>query len=600
MPRRPVLTIALAASLVLGVVTAGCGSSDKPVTTAASATLKAPTDAKRGGTLTVLMANDVDSVDPGVTYYTPGYMLQYAINRPLYYFEPSDVDTPHPDLAAGPPKVSPDGKTVTIKIKRGIHYAPPVNREVVADDVKYALERGFSGNVGNGYAGLYFSSIKGAPSEPTDGVKDISGIETPDDHTIVLKLTKPYAASVIGALTLPLSVPVPRSYAAPFDKQNPSTYKQHLAFTGPYMIPHDASGKLTGYKPNRSIVVVRNPNWNAKTDDRPAYADKIVFAEGNDPDVASRRILAGSKLVNGDFSPTPAIIQRALHSAPDQISVSPSASFRAVSLNTTLKPFDDINVRKAVVAAFDRNALLLSRGGSVQGTPAWGYLMPGIPGFSESGGATPPKKFDYLQKFDGDLALAKSYMRKAGYPSGLYTGSAQPLEVGIQGGLPQRAAEIAQAQLAKLGIHVKLRLTTERRVPDEVLRRAEGEGRGLPVDVVGEGLPRWPDAVAADVRRRRDLAVLQRQRLDAGRPPGQPCDRRRRRHPARSGPRHRVGQGQRSCHRSGAGGAVPVGQGAQHRIARRRRCREPEHDRIRPQLYICAVTHTPSTGAQLR
>ncbi len=457
---RPVLPIALAASLVLGVLTAGCGSSDKPVTTAASATLKAPADAKRGGTLTVLMSSDVDSVDPGVTYYTPGYMLQYAVNRPLYYFEPSDVDTPHPDLAAGPPKVSADGKTVTIKIKRGIHYAPPVNREVVADDVKYALERGFAGNVGNGYAGLYFGSIKGAPSEPTDGVKDIPGIETPDNHTIVLKLTKPYAASVIGALTLPLSVPVPRSYAAPFDEKNPSTYKQHLAFIGPYMIPHDASGKLTGYKPNRSIVVVRNPNWNAKTDDRPAYADKIVFSEGNDPDVASRRILAGSKLVNGDFSPTPAIIQRALHSAPDQLSVSPSASFRAVSLNTTLKPFDDINVRKAVIAAFDRNALLLSRGGAVQGTPAWGYLMPGIPGFPESGGITPPKKFDYLQNFGGDLALAKSYMRKAGYPSGLYTGSAQPLEVGIQGGLPQRAAEIAQAQLAKLGIHVKLRLTT--------------------------------------------------------------------------------------------------------------------------------------------
>ena len=99
--------------------------------------------------------------------------------------------TPHPDLAAGPPKVSADGKTITIQIKRGIHYAPPVNREVVADDVKYALERGFSGNVGNGYAGLYFGSIKGAPSEPTDGVPDIPGIETPDAHTIVLKLTKP-------------------------------------------------------------------------------------------------------------------------------------------------------------------------------------------------------------------------------------------------------------------------------------------------------------------------------------------------------------------------------------------------------------------------
>ena len=36
-------------------------------------------------------------------------------------------------------------------------------------------------------------------------------------------------------------------------------------------------------------------------------------------------------------------------------------------MNTTIKPFDDINVRKAVIAGFDRNALLLTRGGKLVG-----------------------------------------------------------------------------------------------------------------------------------------------------------------------------------------------------------------------------------------
>ncbi len=462
MPRRVALIAALAASTMLAALASGCGSSSDSATTAATGANAPPASAHRGGTVTVMMASDIDYLDPGETYYSPGYMVQYAVNRTLYNFEPRDLATPHPDLATGPPEISADAKTITIHLRSGIHYAPPVNRAVVADDVKYAIERGFSAHVPSGYATLYFGVIDGAPTTPPDKVPDIRGIQTPDAHTVVLKLTKPYAATVLGGLTLPLSVPVPRSYAAPYDAHNPSTYSQHLAFVGPYMIPHNASGKLTGYKPSRSISLVRNPNWNPKTDDRPAYLDSIQFSEGHtDTEVASRQIIAGSHMVNGDFSPTPTVIQRALKSTPSQISITPNATFRAVSMNTTLPPFNNINVRKAVIAVFDRQALLLSRGGTIQGTPAWAFLPPGIPGFTESGGLRAPAQFDYMQNFNGDLELAQSYMRKAGYPSGAYTGPVHPLLVGIEGGAPQKAAEITQAQMAKLGIHVKLRLTTD-------------------------------------------------------------------------------------------------------------------------------------------
>ena len=42
-------------------------------------------------------------------------------------------------------------------------FTPPVSREVEAKDVKYAIERAFSANVPNGYAGVYFGDLKGAP-----------------------------------------------------------------------------------------------------------------------------------------------------------------------------------------------------------------------------------------------------------------------------------------------------------------------------------------------------------------------------------------------------------------------------------------------------
>ena len=81
-----------------------------------------------------------------------------------------------PDLASGPPEISADNKTITVKIRKGIKYSPPVNREVTSKDVKYAIERAFSKNVPSGYAGAYFSSIEGAPTAGAGPIKDISGL----------------------------------------------------------------------------------------------------------------------------------------------------------------------------------------------------------------------------------------------------------------------------------------------------------------------------------------------------------------------------------------------------------------------------------------
>jgi peptide/nickel transport system substrate-binding protein len=454
----------LAVPLLVGLVAlAGCGGSDNPSSTSGGTPAGgAPANAKKGGALTVLSSGDVDYIDPGQDYYQFGYMVQYAVNRTLYSFGADDTQA-RPDLATGAPEVSSDGKTITVHIRKGIKYAPPVNREVTSKDVKYAIERGFSAHVPSAYAQLYFGSIQGAPKKPDPkGVPNISGIQTPDDQTLVFRLTQPRSGAVVGALALPLTVPVPEEYAKKFDAKNPSTYDSHVAFVGPYMVKNDASGKLVGRTPGRSITIVRNPNWDKGTDYRPAYLDRIEILEGNnDPLVATRRILNGSHFVSGDFTVPANLLRRAVTQYKDQTSITQTAAWRAISLNTKMKPFDNVNVRKAVFAVFDRQALILSRGGTAQGTPAWSFIPPDFPGYQESGGATPPKEFDFAQKMTGDLALAQEYMKKAGYPSGKYTGSAVPLEVGAgDTGTGAKAAEIAQAMLGKLGIKVKLRFAT--------------------------------------------------------------------------------------------------------------------------------------------
>src|SRR4051794_29753282 len=93
----------------LSVVAAGCGGGGGGGTTGSSAGLSGlqPHPGKRGGNVTLLSSTDVDYLDPGHTYYTVGYTVLYATQRPLYSVKPGTTQEV-PDLAAGPPQVSAD------------------------------------------------------------------------------------------------------------------------------------------------------------------------------------------------------------------------------------------------------------------------------------------------------------------------------------------------------------------------------------------------------------------------------------------------------------------------------------------------------------
>src|SRR3954466_13286640 len=207
--RALLLPVAL---LALAVAIGACGSDDNS---------GGSSGGKTGGTLTVLNQGDFEHADPGAAYYQFDFMIDYATQRPLYSYKPAET-TKTPDLAEGEPVISPDKKSVTVKIKKGIKFSPPVNREVTSKDVKYAIERAFSANVPNGYVGTYMP-IKGAPAKPTPGGKPISGITPPADHTIKFARTQAGTPFSAEPLVLPASAPVPEDYAAKFDKQNPST-----------------------------------------------------------------------------------------------------------------------------------------------------------------------------------------------------------------------------------------------------------------------------------------------------------------------------------------------------------------------------------------
>jgi peptide/nickel transport system substrate-binding protein len=452
---RVVRVGALALALASAVL-AGCGGGDDE----GADTNGSPEEGRQGGTLTVLWTDDVDFIDPGITYYQPGFQVAYATQRPLYSWRPDDAERPVPDLAQSDPQVSEDGKSVTVTIRPGVRFSPPVNREVTSADVKYAIERGFFKTVANGYAGLYLGDLIGAEEGVEPGTK-IDGIETPDDHTIEFHLERGTGGVLAGALALPLSAPVPEEYAREFDAHNPSLYGQNQVATGPYMIENDAEGKAIGYQANRRIHLVRNKSWDPNTDYKPAYLDEIDMPQGNDDTaVASRRVLEGERMASGDFSPPPVALADAVRNRSDQIELVPGGSLRYVSLNTTVPPFDDVDVRRAVIAGFDRDAMRKSRGGEWLGDIPTHILPPGVPGFEESGGLEGPG-LDFMSAPAGDRDLAAEYFRAAGYASGRYEGDEELLMIGTSEGVAEQTAEIVRQNLEELGFNVRLRLVTQ-------------------------------------------------------------------------------------------------------------------------------------------
>ncbi len=128
-----------------------------------------------------MSSGDVDAaLDPGYSYYQFDFIIDGAVHRTLYSYKPTDTTAPSPDLATGPAQISDGGKTVTVHIKTGVKFSPPVNRDVTSADIKYAMERDFLPQVANGYATADWGDIIGSKEYAAGKAKEITGIQTPD------------------------------------------------------------------------------------------------------------------------------------------------------------------------------------------------------------------------------------------------------------------------------------------------------------------------------------------------------------------------------------------------------------------------------------
>jgi len=442
---------------VLALALGGCAAGGAS-TAGNPANAKRGADGLRGGTLALLSSSPTLDLDPALALTTTERLVAAATQRALYAYLPSDPTTMVPDLAEGPPHVSPGGRTVTVVLRSGVRFAPPVSRQVTSADVAYAIERGFNPHVASPWAQRYFGHLLGA-DRARGGA--LAGIRTPDPRTIVFRLDRAAGSYLAQALVLPLSAPVPRTYAAPLDAHSPSTYRVHVAATGPYTPQALAPG--VGAAPHAKLVrLVRNANWVAGTDVRPAFVDEVDLRLGQDPTGAATEVLSGSHGVDAD-PPPEGVTAVARQRHGKQIYSSAGAGSEYVALNTAVAPFDRLDARRAVYAAMDRTRLAAARGAPLGGDVANHFLYTGMNGSREAGGVV-ARGLDFAGHPSGDMGLARSYMRRAGYGSGRATGAAR---VSIVGALDAADAQIAHqvnVTLRELGFATRLRLVSQARM----------------------------------------------------------------------------------------------------------------------------------------
>ena len=273
------------------------------------------------------------------------------------------------------------------------------------------------------------------------------------------------------------------------------------------MVKNDPkTGKVTGRDPGKRIEIVRNPNWNKDTDFRPAYLDSITIEEGNDDlTVASRRTLSATSptMCCDSGQPPIPVLSRAITQNKEQLGRVSGGGTRWIALNTTKKPFDNINIRKAVIAGFDRDALRKTRGGEFIGPIAQGFIPPGIPGFEESGGEKGFDGIDYMANPKGDPAVMKKYLDAAKQEGVTPTRRRRAADHRHErgSGQPDRAGGAGPAQ--QDGLQAQLPQGPAGHAVHEVLRRPEVQLRDLPERGLVQGLHGSAVAARADVQGRR-------------------------------------------------------------------------------------------------
>lgn len=300
--------------------------------------------------------------------------------------------------------VSPDGLAWTINLRKGVQFHGGMG-EMTADDVIFTYERLKSDKTGSPFRRNLATIARMEKIDPYT-VRFYTNVPEPNLPALLLNSNKGYIMSKAAE-------------AKGIDM------KTQPVGTGPF--------EYAEYKPRESFRLKRNDNyWGGK----PALESITAQFMSN----ASTRELA---LRNGDvhaieIAASRDAIARMRRAGMDVDLTSPANAF-AIYLNPTIKPFDNILVRKALAHATDRQSMLQFLGEEVSGEE----LAP-LPS-QYLGHNSKAARYEY------DPAKAKQLLAEAGFPNGF-----SATVIVSNNNIYSPPMQIIQDQWRKVGVDLKL------------------------------------------------------------------------------------------------------------------------------------------------
>jgi peptide/nickel transport system substrate-binding protein len=370
----------------LSLLASGCGGGgNKNATSTASSGSGGTASQNAGRTFADFRVtwDAPDYFDPGLTYTVTGWqVIQHVYLGLLGYKQTAGPDgaTIIPALAEKLPTVSADGKDYKFTLRPGLKYSN--GKPVLASDFKASIERLYkidSPGVG------FFDQIVGAGAFSKTKKGGIAGIIVNDKaRTVEIKLSSP-RGDFLYILGIPFAAIVPK--ATPSSDQS----TRGIPSTGPYM--------QQSYKPNRSFIFVRNPNYKEIPGIPKGNPDKLTGTIISEDTAALQTVLNGKS--DYDFRTIPTDrLSEVQTKYKDQLRLYTPANTYYFAMNTRVPPFNKLQAREAINYAIDRGAMVRLFGGL--GVTTQNFLPPTYPQYKK------------ITHYTHDLAKAKQLVQQSG------------------------------------------------------------------------------------------------------------------------------------------------------------------------------------------
>ncbi|MCF7726716.1 ABC transporter substrate-binding protein [Sulfitobacter sp. M22] len=371
-------------------------------------------NAKSGGNITVTYKDDVATLDPAIGYDWQNWSMIKSLYDGLMDYEPGTTEL-RPGLAESY-DISEDGKVFTFKLREGVKFHN--GRVMTADDVKYTLDRVTNPATQSPGAG-FFGSIEGYDAVSSGEVTELSGVKVLDEQTVEITLSRPDATFLhVMGLNFASVVAKEAVEAAGAD------FGKTAMGTGAF--------KLADWTIGQKLVFEKNQDyWREGL----PYLDSVTFEVGQEPIVALLRLQNGEVDVPGDGIP-PAKFQEVMGDPEQAARVIEGGQLHTgyITLNVKMAPFDNVDVRKAVNMAINKERITQVING--RAVPATQPLPPSMPGYTEG-----------YEGYPYDPEAAKALLAEAGFSDGFET------ELFVMNTDPNpRIAQAIQQDLSKIGV----------------------------------------------------------------------------------------------------------------------------------------------------